>query len=108
MSQPQHMIALKKANEVRFARVAVKRDLWKGRITLADAFEEECVASMPIFDLLRAQYRWAEVRTRKALALAATLLGRAAPLPENKTVGSLTDRQKQALVQACERRTSGV
>lgn len=101
MNEPQHMIAFAKANRVRFARAALKRDLREGRLSLSDALEEEYMRSMTVFGLLCVQHRWADVRARKALSRAASLLGMAFPLPENKTVGSLTDRQKRALLQAC-------
>ena len=45
---------------------------------------------MAIADLLLSQHRWGRTRCRRFLA--------AIPLTETKTVGSLTDRQRRALV----------
>ena len=45
---------------------------------------------MAIADLLLSQHRWGRTRCRRFLA--------AIPLTETKTVGSLTERQRRALV----------
>lgn len=101
MNQPANMIALEKANEVRLARARLKRDIREGRLSLADAMAEEHLQGVTVSQLLCAQNRWAGVRARKALVEAANLLGLPFPLRENMRVGFLTDRQKQALLQAC-------
>ena len=101
MTGSQHMEALAEANRIRFARADLKRELRRGKVTLAEAFEHPDVGSMPVFALLCAQWRYREARSRRALRDAAGLLGLPVPLSEGKTVGSLTDRQKRALLQAC-------
>jgi hypothetical protein len=101
VSHPQHMISLEKANKVRFARADLKREIEDGQISLADALEDGRAGSMTVFSLLCSQHRWACFRARKALTAAGDLLGSAVPLPELKPVGSLTGRQKRALLQAC-------
>ena len=88
---PQHMRALARANEVRLARADLKRRIGQGEVTvaavvLACPWEAE---SMTISDLLMSQRRWGTTRCRKLL------LG--IPMSENKTVGSMTDRQRGAL-----------
>lgn len=88
---PQHMRALARANEVRLARADLKRRIGHGEVSVAEVvmaspWEAE---SMTISDLLMSQRRWGTTRCRKLL------LG--IPMSENKTVGSMTDRQRRAL-----------
>jgi hypothetical protein len=89
---PQHLQALARANEVRLARAELKRQVAEGELTVA------CVIlgcpwqadSMTISDLLTSQKRWGSTRCRKIL--------QEIPMSENKTVGSMTERQRRALV----------
>jgi len=88
---PQHMQALRRANEVRLARAALKRTVAEGSTTvgaviLACPWE---AASMTITELLLSQRRWGSTRCGRFLAD----IG----LTETKTVGSLTERQRRAL-----------
>jgi hypothetical protein len=88
---PQHMRALARANEVRLARAELKRRIAHGELAVADVvlstpWEAE---SMTISDLLTSQRRWGTTRCRKLL--------QCIPMSENKTVGSMTDRQRRAL-----------
>lgn len=88
---PQHMRALARANEVRLARADLKRRIGYGEVTVADvvlgpSWEAE---SMTISDLLMSQRRWGATRCRKLL--------QSIPMSENKTVGSMTERQRRAL-----------
>ena len=46
---------------------------------------------MTVSDLLTSQRRWGHTRSRKFL--------QCVPMSENKTVGSMTDRQRRALAQ---------
>src|SRR3954454_21044580 len=88
---PQHLKALQRANEVRLARAALKRRIADGDVTAADvilACPAE-VEGMAVSDLLMSQRRWGRTRCRKFLATI--------PLAENKTIGSMTDRQRRAL-----------
>jgi hypothetical protein len=88
---PQHLRALARANEVRLARAELKRQVGDGEITAAHVILE-CpweAASMTVSDLLTSQRRWGTTRCRKLLA--------SVPMSENKTVGSMPDRQRQAL-----------
>ena len=87
---PQHLQALERANQVRLARAELKRSVAAGTQTAADivlACPPEA-EGMAIADLLMSQKRWGRTRCRKFLA--------AIPLSENKTIGSMTDRQRQA------------
>jgi hypothetical protein len=88
---PQHMRALARANEVRLARAELKRRIAHGELSVADVvmtspWEAE---SMTISDLLTSQRRWGTTRCRKLL--------QCIPMSENKTVGSMTERQRRAL-----------
>src|SRR5213595_2485299 len=88
---PQHLRALEHANRVRLARAELKRKIGGGEVTAAQVVLN-CpweAASMEISDVLMAQRRWGRARCRRLLLS----LG----LPENKQVGTLTARQRQAL-----------
>src|SRR3954467_14969445 len=87
---PQHLQALERANQVRLARAELKRRVAAGQmsateIVLACPPEAEGIA---VSDLLMSQRRWGRTRCRKFLATI--------PLTENKTIGSMTDRQRRA------------
>jgi hypothetical protein len=87
------MQALERANAVRLARAELKRRVAIGEINAADVilgtpWEAE---SMTVSDLLTSQRRWGHTRSRKFL--------QCIPMSENKTVGSMTDRQRRALAQ---------
>jgi hypothetical protein len=91
---PQHMRALARANEVRLARAELKRRVGEGEVEVAQVILT-CpweAASMPVGELLASQHRWGDTRARRLL----TGIG----LPETKTVGSMTDRQRRALAMA--------
>jgi hypothetical protein len=88
---PQHLRALARANEVRLARAELKRQIGEGEVSAAHVILE-CpweAASMTVSDLLTSQRRWGTTRCRKLL--------QSIPMSENKTVGSMTERQRQAL-----------
>jgi len=88
---PQHLRALHHANRVRLARAELKRRVASQQLSAAEVVAE-CpweAASMEISDLLMSQRRWGRARCRRLLLS----LG----LPENKQIGTLTARQRQAL-----------
>jgi hypothetical protein len=90
-ARPQHMQALQRANEVRLARAELKRKVGEGAITV-DEVILTCpweAASMTIAELLTSQRRWGTTRCRKFLA--------GIGMPETKTVGSMTERQRTLL-----------
>jgi hypothetical protein len=87
----QYMRALERANEVRLARAELKRrvadgDLPAAEVILTSPWEAE---SMAVADLLMSQRRWGRTRSRRFLATI--------PISENKTIGSMTDRQRLRL-----------
>ena len=88
---PQHMQALQRANEVRLARAELKRSIGLGNLTVAEVILT-CpweAASMTIAELLTSQRRWGTTRASKFLA--------GIGMPETKTVGSMTERQRGLL-----------
>jgi hypothetical protein len=88
---PQHLQALQRANAVRLARAELKRRVADGHVSageviLRSPWEAE---SMTVSDLLTSQRRWGSTRCRKLLQYLS--------IPENKTIGSMTDRQRRVL-----------
>jgi hypothetical protein len=92
----QCMEALARANEVRLARAALKRDISAGRRPITEVITESPweAESMSLSELLCSQRRWGRARSRKLLSSTA--------LSEGKRVGSLTERQRRLLVAALE------
>jgi hypothetical protein len=87
----QHLRALEYANRVRLARARMKRKIAAGELSAADVVLT-CpwqAHSMAISDLLMSQKRWGRTRCRRLLMS----LG----VPENKQIGTLTERQRLAL-----------
>ena len=90
-SAPQHLQALERANAVRLARAALKRGVAAGEICVADIILDAPweAESMTVADLLTSQRRWGQTRCRRFL--------QSIPISESKTVGAMTERQRQAL-----------
>ena len=88
--------ALARANEVRLARAALKREISAGRRPITEVITESPweAESMSLSELLCSQRRWGRARSRKLLSSTA--------LSEGKRVGSLTARQRGVLVAALE------
>src|SRR6187455_378604 len=87
----QHLRALARANRVRLARAELKREIAGEEISASQVILD-CpweAASMSISDLLMCQRRWGRARCRRLLVS----LG----VPENKQIGTLTERQRLAL-----------
>lgn len=96
---PQHLRALEQANRVRLARAELKR-----RVALQQASVVEVIVecpweaeSMEISDLLMSQRRWGRARCRRLLV--------ALGIPENKQIGTFTERQRSAIVNSLARHT---
>jgi hypothetical protein len=90
-AEQQHLRALEYANRVRLARARMKRKIAAGELSAADVVLT-CpwqAHSMSISDLLMSQKRWGRTRCRRLLVS----LG----VPENKQIGTLTERQRLAL-----------
>ena len=97
----QCMEALARANEVRLARAALKRDISAGHRSVTEVVMDSPweAESMSLSELLCSQRRWGRARSRKLLASAA--------LGEGKKVGSLTERQRRILTGALEAKLGG-
>ncbi len=89
---PQHLAALQLANEVKAARAALKHRVTEGSTTVADVLLDVPAeaANMAIGELLICQRRWGARRVGQVLED----LGMA----ERKTLASMTERQRLALV----------
>lgn len=88
---PQYMRALERANKVRLARAELKRMVALGQIDVAEVILD-CpweAHSMAVADLLMSQRRWGQTRCRKFLTQIV--------MPEKKTLGSMTERQRRTL-----------
>src|SRR6266540_15813 len=89
--QEQHLRALEYANRVRLALARMKRRVAAGELSAAEVILS-CpwqAHSMSISDLLMSQKRWGRTRCRRLLVSLA--------VPENKQIGTLTERQRVAL-----------
>ncbi len=87
----QHLRALEHANRVRLARAQLKRRIGAGALAAAEVIVS-CpweAHSMSISDVLMSQKRWGRARCRRLLL--------SIGVPENKQVGTLTERQRLAL-----------
>ena len=96
---PQHMRALERANKVRLARAELKRSVAIGAIDVCEVIMR-CpweADSMAVGDLLMSQRRWGQTRCRKFLAQIS--------MSEKKTIGSMTERQRQSLIALLRNRT---
>src|SRR5215212_12241953 len=89
--EPQHLRALEHANRVRLARAELKRRIAAGDVQVPDVVLESPweARSMELAELLMSQKRWGRERCRRLLL--------ALSIPENKQVGTLTERQRMAL-----------
>src|SRR4051812_42497729 len=94
--QEQHLRALEYANRVRLARADTKRKVAAGELPAAEVILS-CpwhAQTMAISDLLMSQKRWGRTRCRRLLM--------SHNVPENKQIGTLTERQRNALAAVLE------
>ncbi len=96
---PQHLRALERANAVRLARADLKRRVASGEVSAADVILSSPweADSMTVADLLGSQRRWGQTRCRRFL--------QAIPMSENKTIGTMTERQRHAVADLLEQQT---
>src|SRR3954452_22299046 len=86
--QEQHLRALEYANRVRLARAKMKRKIAAGEVAAGEVILS-CpwqAHTMAISDLLMSQKRWGRTRCRRLLMTHS--------VPENKKIGTLTERQR--------------
>jgi hypothetical protein len=93
---PQRIAALERANRVRLARAELKRRVAAGTLAAADVIRATPweATRMPVAEILTSQRRWGTERSRRCLG--------ALLIPENKHIGTLTDRQREVLAAALE------
>ena len=91
-SLTQRMDALQRANEIRTQRAQLKRDLKGGRIQVHSLLLDppEYVQTAKVFDLLLAVPKYGRVKVNRLLTQC-----RISP---SKTIGGLSQRQRQELV----------
>ncbi len=92
--EPQRLLALGRANEIRLARASLKRQIALGDVSAAEVLLTcPCeAASWSVGDLLMSQRRWGTTRCRKFLSRNHII--------ETKQIGTLTDRQRRILASA--------
>jgi hypothetical protein len=93
-SQRSH--ALTQANRVRSTRAALKRALGSGQRSAAEIISNPPwnARTMRVGQVLVSQRGWGPARCRRAL--------RSASVPEAREIGSLTERQRRALLAVLE------
>ena len=91
-SLTQRMDALKRANDIRTRRASLKRDLKAGRIHIHSLLLDppEYLETAKVFDLLLAVPKYGRVKVNRILTQC-----RISP---SKTVGGLSERQRNELV----------
>lgn len=92
----QHLRALEHANRVRLARAELKRRIASGETSASDVVLDNPwhAESMVVSELLMSQRRWGRARCRRLLV--------SLEIPENKRLGTLTERQRRALAAMLE------
>jgi hypothetical protein len=98
--EPQRLRALERANKIRLARAALKRNIALGEVSAAEVILScpDAAHSWPIGDLLMSQRRWGSTRCRKFLSHN--------HIGETKPVGTLTERQRRILADSLENSVS--
>ena len=88
---PQHLRALQQANRIRLARAELKRKIAGQELSAAEIVLTcpDEAQGMSLSDVLMSQRRWGRARCRRLLV--------SLNLPENKQLGTLTQRQRLAL-----------
>src|ERR1039458_54634 len=94
----QRMEALQRANNVRSRRAQLKRDLKAGRQPIHELLLEppEYLLTAKVFDLLLAVPKYGRVKVNKILSQCR--------IPPSKTLGGLSERQRDELVTFMRRR----
>lgn len=98
VQEPQHMQALAQANHKRIRRAEVKRDVGAGRVSVLDLLEDYPpeLDNMPVAEILRSINRWGTIKARGFL--------KTHHISESRTFSQLSERQRQMLREALERR----
>ena len=93
----QRMEALQRANHIRTRRAQLKRDLKGGRISIHELLlnPPDYVETAKVFDMLLAVPKYGRVKVDKIL--------RTCKISPSKTVGGLSERQRNELVSMLRR-----
>jgi hypothetical protein len=86
------MEALKRANDIRVKRAQLKKDLKSGTVSIEQILKEppEFVYTAKVFDMLMAVPKFGRVKAQRLL--------NQCRISQSKTVGGLSDRQRQELI----------
>jgi hypothetical protein len=89
--EPQYLRALEHANHVRMARAHLKGRVREGGLSAAEVIMASPwqTRTMSVSELLMTQRSWGRARSCRLLL--------SSGVPENKPIGSLTERQRLAL-----------
>ena len=92
-SRDRRMSALGRANEVRIARAKLKQDLRTGNVRIEEVLGSppEHISTAPVLELLIAVPKIGPVKAGRLLT--------AARVSPSKTVGQLSDRQRNCLIE---------
>src|ERR1700731_1332429 len=88
-SLDQRMEALKRANDIRVRRAQLKKDLQSGDVSIEQILRDppEFVSTAKVFDMLLAVPKFGRVKAARLL--------NTCRISQSKTVGGLSDRQRQ-------------
>ncbi len=100
----QHIKALKRANETRFARAKLKRQINAGSSSVAHVLRApaEYVQKMGVEELLRAQGWWGPQRAMRAMRASTVPKGRSVEGLCDATIGALTQAERERLADQVE------
>jgi hypothetical protein len=96
-SLDQRMEALRRANQIRSSRAQLKRDLKSGAVNIRDIIADppEYVQTAKVYDMLLAVPKYGKVK--------ATRFINHCRISQGKTVGGLSERQRNELVELLSR-----
>ena len=91
-SLDQRMEALKRANDIRVRRAQLKKDLKSGSARIEEILNNppEYVSTAKVFDMLMAVPKFGRVKASRLL--------QQCRISQSKTIGGLSDRQRQELI----------
>jgi hypothetical protein len=86
------MEALKRANDIRVKRAKLKKDLKSGDVSIEQILRDPpaFVSTAKVFDMLMAVPKFGRVKAQRLL--------NQCRISQSKTVGGLSDRQRQELI----------
>ncbi len=96
-SLDQRMDALRRANDIRSRRAQLKKDLKSGQVQIRDVIQDppDYVTTAKVFDMLLAVPKYGKVK--------ATRFINHCRISQGKTVGGLSERQRNELVDLLSR-----